>query len=274
MSEELVLGLGSFRKLLYEVERDRSPVERFYDETWLAQEMVRCYKLDLLCWYIVYGMTRAGKSTYAITSLVKAIEKLGQTENWNFTDEGAFWDFLDKRIVFDVDKILEYFETARERRQTEGRKDIGVIFDDAGVHLHAYKAFHERKFTERISALLQVAGVYTANIIITTPSPDFVLRMIREMDNMKLVLVNRQTENMSIATIYRLRFYPPRKIGVKKMIREEFKLNMRFFNEYTVKRSTYTDQQIAMLRKYIGKEKSREIGEEIKRMTRNICRGG
>jgi len=56
-----IMTISSFSQLLYEVELDHSPAERVHTETWLAQEMVRCYKLDLLCWYIVYGMTRAGK---------------------------------------------------------------------------------------------------------------------------------------------------------------------------------------------------------------------
>jgi hypothetical protein len=257
MNDESPISLTSFRKLLYEVELDHSPAQRVYSETWLAQEMVRCYKLDLLCWYVVYGMTRAGKSTYAIMSLAMAARKVGERVNW---------EFLDERIVFDLDEILAYFEMARDRKYSESRKDIGVIFDDAGVHLHAYKAFHERKFVERISALLQVAGVYTANIIITTPSPNFVLKMVREMDDMKFILVNRRTETTSIATIYRLKFSPPRRLVAKKMVREEFDLKMPFLDKYMEKRTAYTDQQILMLREHLVKEKLHEIGEELDRL--------
>jgi hypothetical protein len=252
-----LVSLASFRRLLYEVEMDHSPAERVHTETWLAQEMVRCYKLDLLCWHIVYGMTRAGKSTYAIASLTMAARKVGERVNW---------EFLDKRVVFDVDEILAYFEMVGERRRVGARKDVGVVFDDAGVHLHAYKAFHERKFAERISSLLQVAGVYTANIIITTPSPNFVLKMVREMDDMKFILINRRTETTSVATVYRLKFSPPRRLVAKKMVREEFDLKMPFLDRYMEKRVAYTDQQISMLRGYLMKEKLRELGEELDRL--------
>jgi hypothetical protein len=253
------MTLSSFRQLLYEVEVDHSPAERVHTETWLAGEMVRCYKMDLLCWYVVYGMTRAGKSTYAIMSLATAARKVG---------ERVDWEFLDKRIVFDVDEILAYFEMARDRQQhrrgKKGRsgKDIGVVFDDAGVHLHAYKAFHKREFVERVSALLQVAGVYTANIVITTPSPNFVLKMVREMDEMKLILVTRRTETTSIATVYRLKFSPPRRLVARKMLREEFDLDMPFIDRYMEKRRGYTDQQILALRRYLEREKLRELREE------------
>jgi len=136
------------------------------------------------------------------------------------------------------------------------------VFDDAGVHLHAYKAFHKREFVERISALLQVAGVYTANIIITTPSPNFVLKMIREMNEMKLILVSRRTETTSIATVYNLKFNPPRRLVAKKMVREEFDLDMPYIGKYVEKRRGYTDQQILALRRYLEREKLRELREE------------
>jgi len=254
-----VITISSFRQLLYELEMDHSPAERVHTETWLANEMVKCYKMDLLCWYIVYGMTRAGKSTYAIMSLATAARKIGKRVNW---------EFLDKRIVFDVDEILAYFEMIRDRQQYHSRKgrnkkDIGVVFDDAGVHLHAYKAFRKREFVERISALLQVAGVYTANIVITTPSPNFVLKMVREMDEMKLILVTRRTETTSIATVYRLKFSPPRRLMARKMVREEFDLDMPFIDRYMEKRRGYTDQQILALRKYLEREKLRELREEL-----------
>jgi len=264
VSEKLI-SIGSFRQLLYEVEVDHSPAERVHNETWLAQEMVRCYELDLLCWYIVYGMTRAGKSTYAIMSLNTAARKVG---------EKVSWDFIDKRVVFDVSEIQAYFEMARMRRRVLGvGKDIGVVFDDAGVHLHAYKAFHERKFVERMTSLLQVAGVYTANIVVTTPSPDFVLRMIRAMDDIKFILIARRSEDTAIATIYRLRFYPPRRLMSKKVAREEFDLRMPYLDNYMEKRMAYTDQQIEMLQEFLEGEELPEIGEELDRITGGVAEG-
>jgi hypothetical protein len=258
VSEEIV-SISSFRQLLYELEMDHSPAERVHTETWLAGEMVKCYKMDLLCWYIVYGMTRAGKSTYAMMSLATAARKVGEKVDWNF---------IDKRVVFDVNEIQAYFEMARVKRRVVGAgKDIGVVFDDAGVHLHAYKAFHERRFVERISSLLQVAGVYTANIVITTPSPDFVLRLIRAMDDIKFILIARRSEDTAIATVYRLRFYPPRRLMAKKMLREEFDLAMPYLDRYMEKRMAYTDQQIAMLQEFLEGEELPEIGEDLDRIT-------
>jgi hypothetical protein len=249
---------------LYEVEVDHSPAERVHTETWLAQEMVKCYKLDLLCWYIVYGMTRAGKSTYAIMSLATAAKRVG---------EKVDWEFIDRRVVFDVNEIQAYFEMARVKRRTTGEKDVGVVFDDAGVHLHAYKAFHERRFVERISALLQVAGVYTANIVITTPSPDFVLRLIRAMDDTRFILVARRSPDTSIATVYRVKFYPPRRLMARKMLREEFDLNMPYMDRYMEKRMAYTDQQIEMLKRFLEGEELPEIGEELDRIIGDDTRG-
>jgi hypothetical protein len=260
VSEE-IMSVNSFRQLLYELEMDHSPAERVHNETWLANEMVRCYKLDLLCWYIVYGATRAGKSTYAIKSLDTAARKVGERVNW---------DFIDKRVVFDVNEILAYFEKAKKKREVAGEKDIGVVFDDAGVHLHAYKAFHERRFVERISSLLQVAGVYTANIVITTPSPDFVLRLIRVMDDIKFILITRRSEITSIATIYRLRFYPPKRLTPKKVVREEFVLEIRYIDEYMRKRMAYTDQQIEMLKEFLEGGTVRDIGGELNRITGGV----
>jgi hypothetical protein len=232
----------SFRKLLHEIEADRSSPQEVHDLTWLAEEMVKCYKRDLLCWYMVYGATRAGKTTYAILGLAQAARKLGLNPTWSY---------LSERIVFDVREILGYFNMARNRVERTGRKDLGVILDDAGVHLHAYKSFHERLFVERISSLLQVAGVYTSNIIITTPSPQNVIRMVREMDNMGFILVTRVGEDAAMATIYRVRFYPPRFIRARKLAREIFPLEMPYHDKYMVKRIGYVEQQLAMLKAYL-----------------------
>jgi hypothetical protein len=231
----------SFRELLHDIEVDHSRPQRVYDLTWLAEEMLKCYERDLLCWYMVYGATRAGKTTYAVASMAQAARKLGFNPTWGY---------LSKRIVFDVREILEYFTMARNKRKSGG-KDLGVVFDDAGVHLHAYKSFHEKLFVERISSLLQVAGVYTSNIIITTPSPQNVIKMVREMDNMGFILVTRAGEDAAIATIYRVRFYPPRFIRARKLAREEFKLRMPHHDRYMVKRVGYVEQQLAMLKAYL-----------------------
>jgi len=232
----------SFRKLLHEIEVDHSRPQKFHDVTWLAEEMVKCYERDLLCWYMVYGATRAGKTTYAILSLAQAARKLGLTPTWGY---------LSKRIVFDVKEIVDYFNMARNKVERTKRKDLGVVLDDAGVHLHAYKFFHEKLFVERISSLLQVAGVYTSNIIITTPSPQNVIKMAREMDNMGFILVTRAGEDAAIATIYRVRFYPPRFIRARKLAREEFHLKMPHHDKYMVKRVGYVEQQLAMLKAYL-----------------------
>jgi len=231
----------SYRELLKEIEGDRSSPQRAYDLTWLAEEMLRCHERDLLCWYMVYGATRAGKTTYAVASMAQAARKLGLNPTWGY---------LSKRIVFDVKEIVEYFTMARNMRKS-GRKDLGVVFDDAGVHLHAYKSFHERLFVERISSLLQVAGVYTANIIITTPSPQNVIKLAREIDNMGFILVTRAGEDAAIATVYRVRFYPPRFIRARKLAREVFKLEMPHHERYMVKRVGYVEQQLAMLKAYL-----------------------
>lgn len=232
----------SFRGLLHRAEIENSRPQRVYDVTWLAEEMVKCYERDLLCWYMVYGATRAGKTTYAVVSMAQAARKLGLNPTWGY---------LSKRIVFDVREMLEYFNMARGKVERTRRKDLGVVFDDAGVHLHAYKSFHEKLFVERISSLLQVAGVYTSNITITTPSPQNVIKMAREMDNMGFILVTRAGEDAAIATIYRVRFYPPRFIRARKLAREEFHLKMPHHDRYMVKRIGYVEQQLAMLKAFL-----------------------
>jgi hypothetical protein len=233
------VGLKSYRELLHRLEESYIMQHNNASGlTWLAEEMVKCYDRDLLCWYVVYGLTRAGKSTYAILSLVQAAGRLGIT---------ADWDYVSRRVVFDPKEILEYFKVV----ESTGYKDLAVIFDDAGVHLHSYKAFTERKFVERLSSLLQVAGVYTSNIIITTPNPHFVLRVVREMDNMAFIRVARAGDDEAVATIYRVRFYPPRMIGVKKLAREIYPLTMPYHNLYREKRISYTKQQLTMLGEYL-----------------------
>jgi hypothetical protein len=87
------------------------------------------------------------------------------------------------------------------------------------------------------------------------------------MDDIKFILIVRRSEDTAIATIYRLRFYPPRRLMSRKVVREEFDLVMPYIDRYREKRMAYTDQQIAMLQEFLEGEELPEIGEELDRIT-------
>jgi hypothetical protein len=60
----------------------------------------------------------------------------------------------------------------------------------------------------------------------------------------------------------------------KKVAREEFDLDMQYFDEYMEKRMGYTDQQIEMLKEHLEGQVKQNIGEEIHRMTGGGVKGG
>jgi DNA-binding NarL/FixJ family response regulator len=90
------------------------------------------------------------------------------------------------------------------------------------------------------------------------------------MDDAKFILIARRSEDTAVATIYRLRFYPPRRLMSRKVVREEFDLDMPYIDRYMEKRMAYTDQQIEMLKRFLEGEKLPEIGEELNRITGGV----
>jgi len=224
-----------FERILSRLEGQRTPTDRVAETTWMADEMVRCYEMDMLCWYIVYGRTGAGKSTYAIMSLAQALGKLGY---------GVGWDNVDKRIVFTLEDLLRYFKMVELHPPNNRERDVGVILDDAGVHFHAYKAFIDRELTMRMTSVLQLARVYTSNIIITTPNPNFILRMMRIIPDTYFIGVVRRTFTTATAGVYRVKFHPPSTLTSKKIVVEEYSLKMPFKDRYDRKRALYLKEQL------------------------------
>jgi hypothetical protein len=70
-----------------------------------------------------------------------------------------------------------------------------------------------------------------------------------------------------------VKFYPPRRLTARKMVREEFDLAMPYIDRYMEKRMAYTDQQIAMLQEFLEGEELPEIGEELDRITGGAVEG-
>jgi len=245
-------SLGFMEKLLRELESNRTAVDvkKVYEETWLAQEMVRCHRMDLLCWYIVYGRTGAGKSTYAVMSLAEAARSLGFEVDWSF---------LDRRIIFSPDEVYKYFEAVK--MELGDKRDVGLIMDDAGVHFHAYKFFTNIEFAERISSLLQVARVYTANIVVTTPNITFILRMLRSIPETYYIPVARRGTNTAVAAVYVLKIYPPNRLRARKLLVEEFDLAMPYHEEYQEKRRWYADVLLEL-----GLYKQLQESQDVKRV--------
>ena len=227
------MSVRFFERLLARFEREREVDRSVSTETWMSNEIVECHKMDMLCWYIVYGRTGAGKSTYAIMSLAQAAERIGYNVSW---------DFIDDHLVFSMEDLLMYFK----RVEDEGDRDVGVVVDDAGVHFHAYKAFTDKKTVMTLSSVLQLARIYTANIIFTTPNPNFILNMLRAIPDTYFVAIKRTAESTAAAGIYRINFYPPSRLRAKKIISEEYPLKMPFKKRYDVKRAMYLKEQLVI----------------------------
>ena len=222
--------MSIFERILSRLERQRVPTDRVAGVTWMADEIVKCYEMDMLCWYIIYGRTGAGKSTYAIMSFAQATEVLGHNVDW---------EYMDKHIVFTLEDLLQYFKMVENER----RRGLGVILDDAGVHFHSYKAFTDRELTMRITSVLQLARIYTSNIIITTPNPNFILRMMRIIPDTYFIAIARRATT-AVAGVYLVKFYPPSRLTSKKIVVEEYTLKMPFKDKYDRKRAWYLKEQL------------------------------
>lgn len=146
--------------------------------------------------FIVYGGLGKGKSTFACRV---GAQLSGNLKYWD-------WEGVKKNLVFlPIDFISRTKKLSEDRR-----REIYVIWDDAGMHLPASENWDP--FISSVKDYLNVARTNYAGIIFTCPSPTWVIKKIRNFpDSTTINIIKAASDRRRMARAYSFRMLPDMK---------------------------------------------------------------
>jgi len=200
----------------------------------LTRRIMKAYGGGDFVGAVIYGSQRIGKSSYALQVLHQVYED---------------WDRVLKYCLFDLRDVVNVLSDAV-------KKDVKIpalIWDDAGVHGNKMLYFSNRRLVEYLSDLLDVVGTHLGGLLITTPSPAKLLRVIRGYEFYRIKIFRRDESYGRIAVGYRLSLYPSGAMRIRRVFRDEYRVKIPddVWDEYQKKRKSYLNVALKNLGKYL-----------------------
>lgn len=135
---------------------------------------------------VCFGPLGWGKSAYALKVMVEFI-RIYNRRKWRMTNREA-WELVKQYIVFHP---KQFFEKLRQIRELGIRRIPGIIWDDAGLWLHAMN--YNDPFVIAVGKYLNVARSRLGCIFMTTPTPDMVFKKIRKFPQSYTIQITKTT---------------------------------------------------------------------------------
>jgi hypothetical protein len=183
---------------------------------------------------VVYGPQRMGKSSYALQVLNEVYG------NWN--------DALNYCLfsLEDVVKILR-------KGVMKDVKIPALVWDDAGVHAHSFLYFSNRRLVEYLSSLLDVVGTHLGGLLITTPNPQKLLKVIRGYEFFRVKVFKRNNSGGRRAVGYFSSLLPSGTRIIRRVFSDFYDVQLpdSVWNRYSKKRKKYLDFALANLEQLI-----------------------
>jgi hypothetical protein len=126
----------------------------------LAERILKAYRGGGFVGAIVYGKQRLGKSSYASKVLFDIYQD---------------WDVVLNHMLFDLRDVV----SVMSRAVKEGKRIPAICWDDCGVHGNKMLYFANRPLVQYLQNLIDVIGINLGGLILTTPSPNNLLRVLR-----------------------------------------------------------------------------------------------
>ena len=217
---------------------------------------------------ILYGAWNVGKSSYALQVLM----------DLNGDPRGDHLDDYKHYMVFKP----EHFVSLNAYLLMKERKAQLEIWDDAGLWLFALD-WSDPKVKGAIK-FLNVAKTTTGGLILTTPSPEMILKKAGRIEGMhvgKVVKLTSQGDKWRRVKIYRNNFAPQGRRTIKQVVEDDFSkmLPDHVWEWYDPLRRTYAKEAIGMLVKAyeldLDLESAKNVPEMFQRLelALNISRG-
>lgn len=222
----------------------------------------RAYYQDEFKLFVVYGPLGIGKSAF---SLKVAHEVYGD------------WDKVKEFIVFQPKDFVEKCLSLTER----GKREKVLIWDDAGLWLFAMQ--HNDPFVQSVIKYMNVARTNWAAIILTTPTPSWVIYKLRNFpQNIRIKIIKYssdqgRTQKLRLAKAYRSWIAPDFKhSGVHSLYRDKFDAFLPrdfYWHWYKPLRDTYAKQAGKLMQKELHtilKKEHKQATMEVIQQTQHL----
>ena len=189
---------------------------------------------------VIYGMQRSGKTMYSLLVMYDLYED---------------WDKVLSNIFFTLEDLIS---AIKERVLTNfsASKQLKVIcWDDAGVHGSKYLFFRSRQLAEYLQNLFDVIGLAVKAILITTPSPENLLKAVRGYEFLR-VKIRKLDDSNRVAYGYKSILLPSGKMIVRKIFKDFYNIYIPndVYKQYLEMREQYLEEAVENLEKFLQKK--------------------
>jgi hypothetical protein len=154
--------------------------------------------------------------------------------------------------LFDLHDVVNTLQHAI----SSGEKIPALNWDDAGVHANKLLYFGDRKLVQYLTNLVDVIGVGLGGLIITTPSPNNLLRSLRGYEFYR-IKIYRDKLAQRHATGYMSNLMPSGMRIIHREFTDYFNVLLpnEFWSEYVPKRKSYLSEALSNLSQFLDKPK-------------------
>jgi len=180
---------------------------------------------------IIYGSQRTGKSSYASKVMFEIYHD---------------WDLVNRYMLFKLEDVVTLLEDATVRNE----KIPCFCWDDCGVHGNNLLYFKNRDLVMYLGDLLDVAGISVGAILMTTPSPLKLLKVIRGYEFYRVKVTERNNSTGRRAVGYKSILLPSGTRMIKREYEDTFSVMLPddFWYMYLEKRRSYLVDGLKRLR--------------------------
>ena len=222
----------------------------------LTEYIEKMYRMGRTTNMVLYGEPRIGKSVYCI----KVLKQLYPDKNeWK------------NHIVFRPQQFIEYMN----------QRSKGLVWDDAGLWLFALDWNDPR--VKAVMKLLQVSGVATAWLAMTTPAVSMIIKKALNIEGILVGKVMKQSgksDTQRTVKIYKNSIAAWGKRYVKQIMEDSYNvmLDNEDYNYYFPMRQEYLQEALNMLSNAYGiqlqtvndvlalaEKRAQEKAEQVKR---------
>lgn len=187
---------------------------------------------------IVFGSQRTGKSTYALQVLYDIYQD---------------WDVVLAHTFFKLEDVVTFL-----RAQIKQDKIIPAFcWDDAGVYGSKQLYFTKRRLAEYLQNLFDVIGTAVKGVILTTPSPENLLKAVRSYEFYRIKVIKANQHYRRIATGYKNVLLPSGTRFIRKEFKDHYDVRLpdEVYEKYIGIRKSYLDDALDNLDEFLAEMK-------------------
>lgn len=183
---------------------------------------------------IVFGGQRSGKSSYGLQVMYDIYQD---------------WDIVLDHVLFRLEDVVGYLA----KLITEDKVDEVVMWDDAGVYGSSQLYFTKKQLAQYLQALFDTIGSNLKGVILTTPSPENLLKALRGYEFFRIKITHQNQFYRRIGTGYRNVLLPSGTRFIRKTFLDTFDVRIpdEVYARYMVKRKGYLKATVGDLQSYL-----------------------